>query len=125
MSVRLENGLSQPKMADKLGVSMRAYHSYEKGERGLPIEAINELHANFGKSADWLLFGVDVDGSSGVSSSEYEDLANHLDKYIELENISISKPNLHKVKSMWISSCKKGEPAPFEIIMAWVDALKD
>ena len=37
---RNETGLSQTDMAKEIGVSLRAYHSYEKGERGLPIEAL-------------------------------------------------------------------------------------
>ena len=38
---RNETGLSQTEMAKEIGVSLRAYHSYEKGDRGLPIEALH------------------------------------------------------------------------------------
>lgn len=123
--VRLENGFSQSEMARHLGVSMRAYHSYEKGERGLPIEAIQHFNTAFERSADWLLFGIDADIKGAISVSEYEVMANNLDQYIASETILISAQNLIKVRGMWLQSCKNGAPAPFEIVMAWVDALKE
>lgn len=125
MLVRLENGFSQSKMAQQLGVSMRAYHSYEKGERGLPIEAVQKFSSAFEKSADWLLFGIDADNRGKINASEYEVMANNLDQYIASEGISISAQNTFKVTAMWLRSCQNGAPAPFEIIMAWVDALKE
>ncbi len=104
---------------------MRAYHSYEKGERGLPIEAIQHFNTAFERSADWLLFGIDADTRGEISVSEYEVMANNLDQYTASEGILISTHNITKVRGMWLQSCKNGAPAPFEIIMAWVDALKE
>jgi len=112
-------------MAEQLGVSMRAYHSYEKGERGLPIEAIQNFCSAFDRSADWLLFGNDADTNGDIRVSDYEVMANNLDQYIMSEDILISTHNVIKVTGMWLKSCQNGAPAPFEIIMAWVDALKE
>ncbi|MEO1380417.1 MAG: helix-turn-helix transcriptional regulator, partial [Pseudomonadota bacterium] len=37
---RNEKALSQAKMAEALGMSLRAYQSYELGKRSIPIEAL-------------------------------------------------------------------------------------
>ena len=44
---RNEVGLTQTAMADAIGVSHRAYHSYEKGQRGLPVEALVAIADKF------------------------------------------------------------------------------
>lgn len=122
--VRLENGLSQTNMAKELGVSMRAYHSYEKGERGMPIEAVRNFSFKFGKSSDWLLFGKNAARQTGNVEANFEEFGNQLDSFIATENIAISSENLNKVRAMWLDARDNEKPTPFEICMAWVDALK-
>lgn len=55
--VRNELGLSQSAMAAALDVSPRSYHSYEKGVRGIPVEVIARLSADFNVDSIWLIYG--------------------------------------------------------------------
>ena len=46
--------LSQPKFADKLGVSQGAYNNYEMGNRKIPTPILEKL-SRFGLNIDWLI----------------------------------------------------------------------
>lgn len=49
--------LSQEKMADRLGTSLRAYANYERGERAIPIDVVRTLYEQCAIDPVWLLTG--------------------------------------------------------------------
>jgi phage repressor protein C with HTH and peptisase S24 domain len=49
--------MSQGDFAESLGLSLRAYQNYERGERPVSKELIRAGMSTYGWSADWLLFG--------------------------------------------------------------------
>lgn len=55
--VREYLALSQEKMAERLGASLRAYANYERGERSIPIELVRALYEQFSVDPVWLLTG--------------------------------------------------------------------
>ncbi|MGF6875779.1 helix-turn-helix domain-containing protein [Paraburkholderia steynii] len=55
--VREHLGLSQDKMARQLGLSLRAYANYERGERAIPIELLRGLYERFSVDPVWLMSG--------------------------------------------------------------------
>ncbi|MFM0239750.1 MULTISPECIES: helix-turn-helix domain-containing protein [Paraburkholderia] len=55
--VREYFALSQEKMAERLGASLRAYANYERGERSIPIELVRALYEQFSVDPVWLLTG--------------------------------------------------------------------
>ncbi|MBF3851470.1 helix-turn-helix transcriptional regulator [Burkholderia pseudomallei] len=55
--VREHLGLSQEKMARQLGLSLRAYANYERGERTIPVELLRALYEQFFVDPVWLLTG--------------------------------------------------------------------
>ncbi|MEM5455774.1 helix-turn-helix transcriptional regulator [Paraburkholderia phytofirmans] len=55
--VREHLGLSQEKMARQLGLSLRAYANYERGERAIPIELLRGLYERFSVDPVWLMSG--------------------------------------------------------------------
>ena len=54
-SVRLENGMTQKDVYEKLGVSPNGYASYEQGRTEPNIDTIIKLCKIFDVSADYLL----------------------------------------------------------------------
>lgn len=58
---REKTGLLQPDFAVRLGISPRAYGSYERGERSLTIEALKALYDLFHIDPIWILSGPGSD----------------------------------------------------------------
>ncbi len=55
--LRSEKGLSQPEMAALMDVSLRSYQGYEKGDRAIPVNAIEELFRNASVDLNQLFTG--------------------------------------------------------------------
>ncbi|WP_269503932.1 helix-turn-helix domain-containing protein [Burkholderia sp. IMCC1007] len=55
--VREHLDLSQEKMSRQLGMSLRAYANYERGERAVPVELLRALYEQFSVDPVWLLTG--------------------------------------------------------------------
>lgn len=58
-AVRLMTGLSQGAFADTLGLSLRAYANYERGEREAPLAVFRLIFEAYGIDPIWLLSGDD------------------------------------------------------------------
>ncbi len=56
-TLREQFRLSQKEFAAKLGVSLRAYQNYERGEREIPASLIRALYDTFKVQPVWLLLG--------------------------------------------------------------------
>lgn len=56
-AVRGTTGLSQGAFADTLGLSLRAYANYERGEREMPVALFRALYETYGIDPIWLLAG--------------------------------------------------------------------
>ena len=78
---RNELGMSQAKLAEALGISLRAYQSYELGKRSIPVEALFEMHRKFEVDLNWILLGVEaVRMKHDIAALEEFEVA--LDKYL-------------------------------------------
>lgn len=55
--LREVQGMSQSKIANKLGFNQSAWQKYETGARAIPTRIINDLISLYGISSDWLLTG--------------------------------------------------------------------
>ncbi len=55
--VRAHFSLSQTAIAERLGLSLRAYQNYERGEREIPVALVHALYAEFKIDPVWLLTG--------------------------------------------------------------------
>ncbi len=55
--VRSHFGLSQTVMAERVGLSLRAYQNYERGEREIPVVLVQALYQAFQIDPVWLLTG--------------------------------------------------------------------
>lgn len=57
VAVRGHLHLSQSEMAEKIGISLRAYQNYERGEREAPVILVRAFYERFNVSPIWLLTG--------------------------------------------------------------------
>lgn len=56
-AMRTEVGVSQGVFAESLGLSLRAYANYERGEREMPVALYRALYERYGIDPIWLLEG--------------------------------------------------------------------
>ncbi len=88
-AIRNSMGLSQQDMADKLGISMRAYQNYERGDRPVNKQFLCFFSEVFGVDVNFVLFGR---SSDGPESRNLVDL-------VVLESIAISiEANIKKLR---------------------------
>ncbi len=57
-------GLTQPQMAESLGLSLRTYQKYEEGSRRPPLDTLVNIALKLHVSTDWLL---------GIGDSPFHD----------------------------------------------------
>jgi len=56
LSLRKEHGLTQPQMADKVGIHLPQVRRYESGVAQPSIDILKRIAVTFNVSADWLIF---------------------------------------------------------------------
>lgn len=55
--VREAFDLTQTQMADRLGITLRAYANYERGEREMALAVLHSLYQRFGVDPVWVIVG--------------------------------------------------------------------
>jgi transcriptional regulator with XRE-family HTH domain len=121
---RNETGLSQTEMAREIGVSLRAYHSYEKGDRGLPIEALVMLHAKFNSDVNWVLLGTK---SARVEHDieALQEFETSLDRFLTEQGITIKSEKRGAIVARWYRSLTEGKEVQMEDVHTWIELLKE
>lgn len=111
-------------MAKELGVSLRAYHSYEKGVRGLPIEALVILDEKFGTDVTWILLGTkSVRVQHDIGALEKFETA--LDRFLTEQSIRIKSEKRGAIVARWYRSLTDGKEIKMEDVHTWIELLRD
>lgn len=74
LALRSERKLSQAEFANQLGISLRAYQSYERAEREVPVTVVASL-AEQGVSIDWFVCGRQVVPALSVQQIQQQVMA--------------------------------------------------
>ncbi|MDC5755207.1 helix-turn-helix domain-containing protein [Vibrio europaeus] len=98
LSFRNSKNLSQSAIAKSLGVSLRTYQNYERGERSITKEFICAFCECFEESADWLLTGAK---SGGVDWDVLETIISTLEELLERERLIIDPDKKVKLISLF------------------------
>lgn len=121
---RNEIGFSQAAMAEAIGVSPRAYHSYEKGQRGMPVEALVAIGERFEVDVPWLLLGTksiraghDFDALRHIESS--------LDQHVTEEGIKIKSEKRGAIVARWYQSHVEGREVSDDDVHTWIELVRE
>lgn len=117
---RNDIGLSQAAIAEAIGVSHRAYHSYEKGKRGIPVEALVSMNEKFDIDVAWLLLGT----KSVRESHDFEALKEFeasLDRYLTEQNIRIKSEKRGAIIARWYQSHVEGRQVATDDVHTWIE----
>ncbi|WP_092815466.1 helix-turn-helix domain-containing protein [Roseivivax marinus] len=121
---RNEIGLSQAAMAEAIGVSHRAYHSYEKGKRGMPVEALVALSHQFDADVAWLLHGTkSVRSARDVEALKEFEVS--LDRYLDEHKIKIKSEKRGAIVARWYQSYVEGREVPADDVHTWIELVRD
>ena len=77
--IRKELKLSQEEISSQIGISYRAYTSYERGDRKPSIEFLEKLVEKFNVNLNWLI----ADVGEMFNTPKYEDVKDEFEKRVE------------------------------------------
>lgn len=121
---RNEVGLTQTAMAEAIGVSHRAYHSYEKGQRGLPVEALVAMSDRFEVDAAWILLGTQTVRASHDFEA-LKQIETSLDQHLTEENIKIKSEKRGAIVARWYQSHLEGREVRDDDVHTWIELVRD
>tara|TARA_R110002051_G_scaffold45702_2_gene92193 strand:+ start:1620 stop:2042 length:423 start_codon:yes stop_codon:yes gene_type:complete len=121
---RSEIGVSQAAMAEAVGVSHRAYHSYEKGKRGVPVEALIKMQDKYEVDVAWLLLGTksirvghDFEALKRIEAS--------LDQHLNEETIKIKSEKRGAIVARWYQSHVEGREVTDDDVHTWIELVRE
>ena len=121
---RNELGMSQAKLAAALGISLRAYQSYELGKRSIPVEALVELHRQFQVDLNWILLGVEaVRLEHDLTAMEEFEVA--LDKYLSDSGTKLKSEKRGAIAARWYRSFLEGKEIAMDDVHTWIELLRE
>ena len=121
---RNELGLSQARMAEALGMSQRAYQSYETGKRSMPVEALVDMHRQFGVDLNWILLGVEA-VRPGHDLAALEGFETALDRHLGATGIRLKSEKRGAIVARWYRSFLEGKEIPMDDVHTWIELLRE
>ena len=121
---RNELGISQAKMAEALGMSLRAYQSYELGKRSIPVEALVELHRQFQVDLSWVLLGMEA-ARPGHDLAALERFEVALDQFLTSSDIRLKSEKRGAIVARWYRSLLEGKPIDMDDVRTWIELLTE
>ena len=121
---RNEIGLSQARMAEALGMSQRAYQSYETGKRSIPVEALVDMHRQFGVDLNWIMLGVEA-VRPGHDLAALEGFETALDRHLSATDICLKSEKRGAIVARWYRSFLEGKEIPLDDVHTWIELLRE
>lgn len=119
-AVRAGASLSQGAFADTLGLSLRAYANYERGEREMPVALFRALYETYGIDPVWLLAGPGEQPIKAATRTMDFALVDQIIRYVDIELATIGKKlkpamRLRILKAAYALSTEKGRVEPGQV----------
>jgi len=119
-AVRATTGLSQTAFAQTLGLSLRAYANYERGEREAPVALFRAILQQYGIDPIWLLSGADDVPRKAAARLMDFDFVDRMSQAIN-ERLSAAGKRLKQeqrnsvLRALYEMSLENGEPSEADI----------
>ena len=111
-------------MAEALGMSQRAYQSYETGKRSIPVEALVDMHRKFGVDLNWILLGVEA-VRPGHDLAALEGFETALDRHLGVTGIRLKSEKRGAIVARWYRSFLEGKEIPMDDVHTWIELLRE
>lgn len=126
-AVRATIALSQGAFAETLGLSLRAYANYERGEREMPVALFRALYEAYGIDPVWLLDGPGEQPVKAATRATDVALVDRIIDWVDTELASMGRKlrpeqRLRILKAAYALSAEKGrlEPAAMRELLSVV-----
>lgn len=119
---RREIGISQAKFAKAIGLSPRAYQSYESGERSIPVEALVALQATFQTDLEWVLSGR-VGYRPQHDLAAFQKFYVDLDRYLIEKGIRLRSESRGAIVARWYKGVLDGKPVKMDQVHTWIELV--
>ena len=119
-AVRATTGLSQTAFAETLGLSLRAYANYERGEREAPVALFRGLFEQHGIDPIWLLSGTDdVPQKAAVRTTDFA-LVERITRQIDARLAALRKKmkpeqRVRVLRALYALSLERGQLSDSEV----------
>lgn len=93
-NLRIDNDLTQIKLAEKLNIKANTYSKWEKGINNMPIDYLTKLANFYNVSIDYILELIDnksIASSNYISSKDFPEKLKKLRKKLNLSQEEFSK----------------------------------
>ncbi len=114
----------QDGMAAALGMSQRAYQSYETGKRSMPVEARVDMHRQFGVNLKWILLGGEA-VRPGHDLAALEGFETALDRHLSATGTRLKSEKRVAIVARWYRSFLEGKEIPMDDVHTWIELLRE
>lgn len=119
-AVRSSTGLSQTAFAETLGLSLRAYANYERGEREAPVALFRAILEQYGIDPIWLLSGSEDAPQKAAARVMDFDFVDRMSQAIN-DRLSLAGKRLKQeqrniiLQALYEISLEQGEPSEADV----------
>ncbi|PRY74515.1 DNA-binding XRE family transcriptional regulator [Yoonia maritima] len=121
--VRHEYEKTQAELAQELGISLRAYHHYEKGQRSFSVELLAKIATFFELDLNWLVLGI-VDEPSVDDLKHIESFTEAVDRYLKVKKIELSNAQRRAVLARWFQGRQHRRVEHRDSARIWVEMVR-
>ncbi len=121
--IRVEARLTQAEFAKALGVSLRTYHHYEKGQNACSTETLAVLSEKLGVDLNWFVTGREAIGSY-KDADRIAEFIKVLDQYLEQSGIKLSPEKRRAIIARWYQGSGMRRAELKEDVLFWIDMVR-
>ncbi len=121
--IRVEARMTQAEFAKALGVSLRTYHHYEKGQSSCSTETLAVLSEKLGVDLNWFVTGREAVGDHS-DADRITEFTKVLDQYLEQSGIQLGAEKRRAIVARWYQGSGMRRAELKEDVLFWIDMVR-